>query len=120
MGDNGPVRPALAEELEDFVGRGALWDQEELARLVDRLERESRDTGDPNPSRLAAPLRSLLPFVRDGVPDRTAHDIEAIIYPRMWKIMEAAREGLPNGEVHNRIAVLGRHVDRRLKEEAGS
>ncbi len=111
------MRPSLADELEDFVGRGALWDEDELARLVERLERETRDTDDPNPSRLAAPLRSLLPLVRDGVPDRTAHDIEAIIYPRIWKIMEAAREGLPPGEVHTRIAVLGRHVGRRLEEE---
>ena len=113
------MRPSLADELEDFVGRGALWDQEELALLVERLESEARDTGDPNPSRLADPLRSLLPLVREGVPSRTAHDIEAIIYPRMWKIMEAAREGLPGGEVRNRITVLGRHVGRRLEEEAG-
>ena len=120
MAENGRVQPQLVDELEEFVRQGDLWDQAEVEHLVDRLESESRATGDPNPGRLSSPFRALLVRMRAGdVSDRMAHEIEAVVLPRLWKVMEAARDGLPPGEVRTRIEVLDRRLSRTLAEEAG-
>jgi hypothetical protein len=112
------MRAAVADQLEDFVERDGLADAATVAGLVDQLEAETRHTGDPNPSRLAAALSALLPHLGGrGLPARTAHEVEAIVYPRLWKVMEAARSGLPAGELRTRIEALDRHVSRRLGEE---
>jgi hypothetical protein len=112
------VQPALVDDLEEFIRRGGLWQHDELQALIERLEREADDTGDTIPRLLAHPLRALL--VRMGMGDvstRMANDVEGIIYPRMWKVMEAARDGLPDGELRTRIEVLNRRLSRRLVEE---
>ena len=112
------MRPALVDELEDFVRRGGLWDRQELDGLITTLERESEETGDPVPRLLAHPLRALLVRLGMGdVPRRMANDVEGILYPRIWKVMEAARDGLPDGELRTRIEVLNRRLSRRLVEE---
>jgi hypothetical protein len=112
------MRAALVDELEEFVRRGGLWDRSELDGLVTRLERESEETGDPIPRLLAHPLRALLVRLGMGdVPRRMANDVEGILYPRIWKVMEAARDGLPDGELRTRIEVLNRRLSRRLVEE---
>ena len=112
------MQPALVDDLEEFIRRGGLWQQDELQGLIDRLEREADDTDDAIPRLLAHPLRALL--VRMGMGDvstRMANDVEGIIYPRIWKVMEAARDGLPDGELRTRIEVLNRRLSRRLVEE---
>ena len=112
------MRAALVDELEEFVRRGGLWDRAELDGLVTRLEQEADDTGDPIPRLLAHPLRALLVRLGMGeVPRRMANDVEGILYPRIWKVMEAARDGLPDGELRTRIEVLNRRLSRRLVEE---
>jgi hypothetical protein len=112
------MRPTLVDELEEFVRRGGLWDHGELDGLVTRLEAESDDTGDPIPRLLAHPLRALLVRLGMGeVSRRMANDVEGILYPRIWKVMEAARDGLPDGELRTRIEVLNRRLSRRLVEE---
>ena len=112
------MRPELADELEEFVRRGELWDPDELARLVASLERETADTADPIPAMLAQPFSSLLVRQRMGaLPPRMAHDIEGIIYPRLWKVMEAMRKGLPDGELRTRVEVLNRRLARRFVQE---
>ncbi len=112
------MRAAVADHLEDFVERDGLAHAATVAGLVDQLEAEARHTGDANPARLAAALRPLLPHVGGrGLPTRTTHEVEAIVYPRLWKVIEAARSGLPAGEVRTRIEALDRHVSRRLAEE---
>jgi len=112
------MRSVLVDELEEFVRRGGLWDRSELDGLVNRLEQESEDTGDPIPRLLAHPLRALLVRLGMGeVPRRMANDVEGILYPRIWKVMEAARDGLPDGELRTRIEVLNRRLSRRLVEE---
>jgi hypothetical protein len=112
------VRPDLADELEEFVRRGELWDPDELAQLIATLERETADTSDPIPAMLAQPFSSLLVRQRMGdLPPRMAHDIEGIIYPRLWKVMEAMRKGLPDGELRTRVEVLNRRLDRRFVQE---
>ena len=112
------MRTALVDELEEFVRRGQLWDPEELAALVAALEAETANTDDPIPAMLAQPFASLLVRQRmGGLTPRMAHDIEGIIYPRLWKVMEAVRGGLPDGELRTRVEVLNRRLARRFVQE---
>ncbi len=112
------VRAVVVDELEEFVRRGALWEADELDALVSRLEEETDQSDDPIPRLLAQPLRAVFLRMRMGdVPRRMANDIEGILYPRIWKVMEAARDGLPDGELRTRIEVLNRRLSRRLVEE---
>jgi hypothetical protein len=112
------MRTELVDELEDFVRRGGLWDRADLDGLVTRLEREADETDDAVPRLLAHPLRALLLRMEMGeVPRRMVNDVEGILYPRIWKVMEAARDGLPDGELRTRIEVLNRRLSRRLVEE---
>jgi hypothetical protein len=112
------VREALVADIEEFVRRGKLWHADELSALVSRLEHESETTGDPIPQQLSAPLRALLVRMRIGeVPNRLASDVEGIVYPRLWKVMEAARDGLPDGELRTRIEVFNRRLSRTFAQE---
>ena len=112
------MRIELVDELEEFVRRGQLWDPAELEALVERLEQEAVDTKDPIPSMLARPFNSLLVRQRIGnLPTRMAHDIEGIIYPRLWKVMEAVRDGMPDGELRTRVEVMNRRLARRFAQE---
>jgi hypothetical protein len=114
----GVMRAGLVDELEDFVRRGGLWDAADLEGLVARLEEEADAADDPIPRLLAHPLRALLLRLGMGeVSTRMANDVEGIVYPRIWKVMEAARDGLPDGELRTRIEVLNRRLSRRLVEE---
>lgn len=115
---NGVVDAALVDELEDFVRRGGVWDRDDLQGVIARLEGESEAQADPIPLLLAHTLRALLVRMSMGaVPPRMANDLEGILYPRIWKVMEAARAGLPDGELRTRIEVLNRRLSRRLVEE---
>ncbi len=118
VGDDYRVRIDLIDELEEFVRRGQLWDPTELGALIGRLEREATDTDDPIPAMLARPFNSLLVRQRMGeLPPRMAHDIEGIVYPRLWKVMEAVRAGMPDGELRTRVEVMNRRLARRFAEE---
>lgn len=113
-----PVRPGLVDELEEFIRAGSLWDPPALEALVERLETESHATDDPIPQMLAHALRAILLRLGMGeVPQRMTNDLEGIVYPRIWKVMEAARDGLPDAELRTRIEVLNRRLSRRLVEE---
>ena len=112
------MRAELIDEIEDFVRRGGVWDEEALNSIVSRLEREADALGDNIPRLLAQPLRAVLVRMTMGdVPQRVANDVEGILYPRIWKVMEAARDGLPDAELRTRIEVLNRRLSRRLVEE---
>ncbi len=75
-------------------------------------------TDDPLPAQLARPLASVLWRLQLGpVPTRLAADIEAVAYPRLWKVLEAVRGGLPDGELRTRIEVMGRRLSRTFAEE---
>jgi hypothetical protein len=118
VGDDGAVRTELVDELEEFIRRGQLWEPAELEALVERLEREAVDTNDPIPSLLARPFNSLLVRQQIGdLPPRMAHDIEGIVYPRLWKVMEAVRDGMPDGELRTRVEVMNRRLARRFAQE---
>lgn len=112
------VRLELVDELEEFVRRGRLWHAEDLTELMQRLESETEATGDPIAHLLCAPLKALMMRLQLGdVPSATAADVEAIVYPRLWKVMEAARDGLPEAEMRTRIEVMNRRLSRVFVEE---
>src|SRR5438445_13199394 len=112
------MRTEIGDEHEDVVRRGKLWQEEDLNELIARLEAESDATGDPIPRQLSGPLRSLLVRMRMGeVPNRLASDVEGIVYPRLWKVMEAARDGLPDAALRTRIEVFNRRLSRTFAQE---
>ena len=112
------VRVEIVEELEEFIRAGRLWDGDELGALISRLEEESDAYDDPVPRLLSRPLSSLLWRMRIGELDsRFADDVEGIIYPRLWKVMEAVWDGMPDSELRTRIEVLNRRLARRFAEE---
>ena len=112
------MRVEVAEQLEAFVEAGALWDAAGVERIVAWLTAESEATGDPLPGRLgrfldAVRLRQLVDAV--SAPERA--EIEAIVYPRLWKVIEAIRAGLPDGELRTRVEVMNRRLARLFVEE---
>jgi hypothetical protein len=112
------VRAEIVDELEEFVRRGRLWSPEELTALIDVLEHEAGTAGDAVAGLLCTPLKALLVRLRMGaVPRATAADVEAVVYPRLWKLMEAARDGLPDAELRTRIEVLNRRLSRIFADE---
>ena len=118
MGDYGAVRAELVDEIEEFVRRGKLWQEDDLNELIARLESEADATDDPIPRQLSGPLRALLVRMRIGeVPNRLASEVEGIVYPRLWKVMEAARDGLPDAELRTRIEVFNRRLSRTFAQE---
>src|SRR5438034_10681509 len=113
-----PMRSEVGDRIEAFIEEGALWSPDGLQKLIDRLEGESRDTDDPIPQMLSTPLHSILVRMQMGaIPPRVAADIEGVVYPRLWKLMEAARDELPVGELRTRIEVMNRRLARIFAEE---
>ena len=112
------MRLELMDELEEFVRTGKLWSAEDLQALVDRLNAEAADTDDELPGRLARFMESILLRMRVGdVPMALACDIEGIVYPRLWKVMEGVRDGMPDGELRTRIEVMNRRLSRLFASE---
>ena len=112
------MREEIVDELEEFVRRGKLWHAEDLGALIARLEAESDATDDPLPRTLGNTLRSLLLRMKLGeVPPRLASEVEGIVYPRLWKVMEAVRDGMPDAEIRIRIEVFSRRLSRTFAEE---
>lgn len=97
------MRAAVVEELEAFIAAEDLWHEDELAAMVTRLAAEA-----DGPSRtLAANLEAVLQRCRAGpVPNHLVADIEGVVYPRLWKVMEAVWDGLPDAELRTRVAGL--------------
>ena len=53
------MRATLADELEEFVRRGDLWDGEACAAMIAVLTAESAATDDPLPARLGRFLEAV-------------------------------------------------------------
>jgi hypothetical protein len=112
------VRSQVVDELEDFIQHGRLWSADDLQAMIDNLHAEGRDHDDPFSHQLARFLTSVLLRIRiSDVPPRLAADIEGIVYPRLWKVMEAVRDGMPDGELRTRIEVMKRRLARLFAEE---
>ena len=43
--------------------------------------------------------------------------IDAIVYPRVWKLIEGIRDGMPDSELRTRIEVMNRRLARLFVEE---
>ena len=115
------MRPELAGEIHDFVEAGDLWHPDKLQAMVDSLEAQGAADGDPLPAMLARHLSALLVRLKMGEIDaRFAKDIEGIVYPRLWKVMEGIRDEMPDGELRTRIEVMNRRLARRFAEEASA
>jgi len=112
------MRLAVVDDLEEFVRLGALWDAPLLAALIASLEAEEVDQGDVMAGLLTQSLRSVALRATMGVvPPRLASDVEGIVYPRLWKIMEAVRDDMPDGELRIRIEVFNRRLARCFATE---
>ncbi len=112
------MRGEVADELEAFVESGALWDEHAVGRVVGWLGAESEATADPLPARLGRFLDAVRLRQRVGeVPPPKRAEIEAIVYPRVWKVIEAIRQGLPDAELRTRLEVMNRRLARLFVEE---
>ncbi|MBW3579927.1 MAG: hypothetical protein KY447_01140 [Actinobacteria bacterium] len=106
------MRDVIVEELERFIGAEGLWRADELQLMVERLRAEPDDVC----HRLAASLAAVQRMVEDGrLATRLVADIEGVVYPRLWKVMEAVWDELPTSELSNRATVL----DQRLAPLVG-
>ncbi len=112
------MRAEVADDLESFVESGILWDPPALAAVVAQLQAESDTTGDPLPSRIGRFLEAVrLRQQVDEVTPAMRAEIEAVVYPRIWKLIEAIRAGMPDGEVRTRLEVMNRRLARLFVEE---
>lgn len=97
------MRRAVVEDLEAFIADEGLWNIAALAAMVERLQGEA-DTVSPV---LAANFMAVLERLRHGpVPVRLGADVEGVVYPRLWKVMEGVWDGLPEAELHTRAQGL--------------
>jgi len=97
------VHAAVAEELETFIADGDLWRDDRLAAMVERL------TAEPDEAwrTLAVDLGAVLAHSRMGPLSKgLVADIEGVVYPRLWKLMEAVWDGLPDAELRTRVSGL--------------
>ena len=112
------MRMEVADELEEFVRLGHLWSGESCGAMVDRLNAESEETGDPLPGRLGRFLDAVNIRTRlADVPSGLRVQIDAIVYPRVWKVIEGIRDGMPDSELRTRIEVMNRRLARLFVEE---
>lgn len=112
------MRVEVADQLEAFVESGALWDAEAVGEVVAWLTAESEATDDPLPGRLGRFLDAVRLRQRVGeVPAPKRAEIEAIVYPRVWKVIEAIRASLPDAELRTRLEVMNRRLARLFVEE---
>ncbi|MGI9120189.1 MAG: hypothetical protein ACR2G7_08745 [Acidimicrobiales bacterium] len=109
------MRAEVVEELEGFIARGDLWRPDKLDAMVEHLEVED----DPVARQLGANLDKVLRRSRrQALPLRLAADIEGVVYPRLWKLMEAVWDGLPECELQIRVEALVHRLAPLLTEPA--
>ena len=100
--------------LEQLFEAGFPWDDAELAELGDRLD----GLGGSPVADLAHGFAGVrLRLAARNVPEPLRREVEAVIYPRLWKVLEAVRTGLPEGEQRARVQVLNRRLARLLAAE---
>ena len=109
------MEPDVVGFLEQLFETGFAWDDAQLAELSRRLE----TLGASPVAELAHGFTGVR--LRLGMGEMTEaqrREVEAVIYPRLWKVLEAVRAGLPEGEQRNRVRVLNRRLARLLAAEA--
>ena len=105
----------LASELERFIERDALWDPAELDRCAGLLAARGADSLAADLAHVFAALRLRLGMGPVSGPLR--RDVEGVVYPRLWKVIEAVRDELPSGEQLTRVQVLNRRLARLFAAE---
>jgi hypothetical protein len=115
------VRAEVADDLEGFVEAGSLWDPPALAAFVAHLAAIAEADDDPLVGRLGRFLEAvgLRQRVGEVTPSMRA-EIEAVVYPRVWKVIEAVRTDMPEGELRTRLEVMNRRLARLFVEETQS
>lgn len=109
------MTPDVVAFLEQLFETGFTWDEPELAELSGRLEA----LGGSPVAELAHGFAGVRLRLQMGdIPEPLRREIEAVIYPRLWKVLEAVRAGLPEGEQRARVHVLNRRLARLLASEA--
>jgi hypothetical protein len=109
------VEPDVVTFLEQLFEAGFVWDEAELVDLTDRLAALGRSPV----AELAHGFGGVrLRLAMGEVPEPLRREVEAVIYPRLWKVLEAVRAGLPEGEQRARVHVLNRRLARLLANEA--
>jgi hypothetical protein len=109
------VEPDVVEVLEQLFERDFEWDAAALADLADRLV----GLGASPVAELALGFTAVRRRLDEGeVPEPLRREVEAVIYPRLWKVLEAVKAGLPVGEQRSRVQVLNRRLARLLATEA--
>jgi hypothetical protein len=108
------VEPDVVAFLEGLCETGFAWDETALADLADRFGALGRSPV----AELAHGFAGLRLRLRMGdMPEPGRREIEAVVYPRLWKVLEAVRAGLPEGEQRARVEVLNRRLARLLAAE---
>ena len=115
------MRAEVADGLEGFVEAGSLWDPPALAAFVAHLTAIAEADDDPLVGRLGRFLEAvrLRQQVGEVTPGMRA-EIEAVVYPRVWKMIEAIRADMPQGELRTRLEVMNRRLARLFVEETQS
>ena len=109
------MAPDVVAFLEQLFEAGFSWDEAELADLTGRLSA----LGDSPVAELASGFEGVrLRLGMAEAPEPLRREVEAVIYPRLWKVLEAVRAGLPEGEQRARVQVLNRRLARLLAAEA--
>ncbi|MEW6474864.1 MAG: hypothetical protein AB1679_21650 [Actinomycetota bacterium] len=109
------MKPDVITVLEDFFEVGFPWDEAALDELSERLV----TLGDSPIAGLAEGFAGVRLRLENGeVPEPLRREIEAVVYPKLWKVLEAVRAGLPDGEQRARVQVLNRRLARLLAAEA--
>lgn len=100
--------------LEQLFETGFTWDEAELADLSGRLEALD---GSPVAELAHGFAGVRLRLQMGDMAEALRREVEAVIYPRLWKVLEAVRAGLPEGEQQARVHVLNRRLARLLASE---
>lgn len=109
------MEPDVITVLEDFFESGFPWDGPALDELSGRLSA----LGDSPIAQLAEGFRDVRRRLETGeIPEPLRREIEAVIYPKLWKALEAVRAGLSEGEQRVRVQVLNQRLARVLSGEA--
>ena len=117
----GGVRAEVADDLEAFVEAGDMWEPAALAAFVAHMQAIAKEDDDPLVARLGRFLEAvrLRQHVSEVEPVMRS-EIEAVVYPRVWKVIEAIRADMPDGELRTRLEVMNRRLARLFVEETMS
>lgn len=112
------VRRELLDELFGFIERGDMWDVAALERVAHLLSAETEATHDSLPALLAKVFTAILMRMKMGPIDpHLRFDLEALVYQRLWKVLEGYWDDMPPAEIRMRIEVFNRRLSRMIVAE---